>query len=286
MLQFVASGLATGGIYALMAVGFVVIYNVTGVINFAQGEFAMWGAVSAILLLAHGVPYPIALLAGAGVATGAGLLVWYGALRGATRASIVVQIIITIGASVALRGVALLLFGSLPKALPPFSGGSALLLGPVTVAPQQLWVFLIVIVLMAILWFVFEKTSVGAALLAAAMNRDAARLMGVNPLTMSAYAFALGACLAGIAGIAVAPITVATYDMGLTLGLKGFVAAVLGGMTSVPGAVCGGLLLGVTESLGSGLLPSGAKDAIAFAVLLIFLFVRPQGIFGRLTARV
>jgi branched-chain amino acid transport system permease protein len=161
-----------------------------------------------------------------------------------------------------------------------------LLLGPVTVAPQQLWVFLIVIVLMAILWFVFEKTSVGAALLAAAMNRDAARLMGVNPLTMSAYAFALGACLAGIAGIAVAPITVATYDMGLTLGLKGFVAAVLGGMTSVPGAVCGGLLLGVTESLGSGLLPSGAKDAIAFAVLLIFLFVRPQGIFGRLTARV
>ncbi|TAM85966.1 branched-chain amino acid ABC transporter permease [bacterium] len=284
--QFLLSGLATGAIYALVAVGFVVIYNVTGIINFAQGEFAMCGAMTAAALVAAAVPLPLALLAGVALSALVGLVAWYAALRGAANSSIVVQIIITIGLSIALRGVALLVFGSSPKSLPAFGHGSALLLGAATLAPQQLWVFGIVIVLMGLLWLLFERTRLGSALLAAAMDRPAARLMGIDPLAMGAFAFVLSATLAGIAGVAIAPITLATYNMGLALGLKGFVAAILGGISSIPGAVIGGLLLGVVESVGSGLLPSGSKDAIAFVVLIAVLFARPEGILGHRAQRV
>lgn len=286
MEQFLLSGLAIGAIYALVAVGFVVIHNVTGIINFAQGEFAMCGAMTAAALAAAAVPLPLALLAGVALSALVGLVTWYAALRGAANSSLVVQIIITIGASIALRGIALLVFGSSPKSVPAFSQGSALTLGAATLAPQQLWVLGIVIVLMALLWLLFERTRLGGALLAAAMDRQAARLMGIDPLAMGAFSFVLAAALAGIAGVTVAPITLATYNMGLALGLKGFVAAILGGISSVPGAVIGGLLLGIVESVGSGLLPSGSKDAIAFVVLIAVLFARPEGLFGHRAQRV
>jgi branched-chain amino acid transport system permease protein len=282
--QFIVSGLATGAIYALVAVGFVVIYNVTGIINFAQGEFAMAGAFAAVIFYEHGLPLPLACLLAALVASLVGLVTWYAALRGAARSSPVLQIIITIGVSIALRGLALFVFGSSPRALPAFSAGEVHL-GSAVVAGQEIWILAIVL-LMTSLWLLFEKTRIGAALLAASINRDAARLMGIDPLRMSAIAFALGAALAGIAGFAIAPVTFATYDMGLSLGLKGFVAAVLGGVVSIPGAVIGGLSLGILESLGTAYVPSGWRDAIAFGILLLVLFVRPQGVFGRTTVRV
>jgi branched-chain amino acid transport system permease protein len=283
--QFIVSGLATGAIYALVAVGFVVIHNVTGIINFAQGEFAMAGAFAAVIFYEHGLPLPLACLLAAAVAALVGLVTWYAALRGAARSSPVLQIIITIGVSIALRGLALFVFGSSPRALPAFSAGEVHL-GNAVVAAQEIWILGIVVLLMTLLWLLFEKTRIGAALLAASINRDAARLMGIDPLRMSAIAFALGAALAGIAGFAIAPVTFATYDMGLSLGLKGFVAAVLGGVVSIPGAVIGGLSLGILESLGTAYVPSGWRDAIAFGILLLVLFVRPQGVFGRTTVRV
>jgi branched-chain amino acid transport system permease protein len=278
--------LATGALYALVAVGFVVIYNVTGVVNFAQGEFAMTGAVVAVTLVGLGVPLPLAALGGVIAAALVGLVVWYVGLRGAARASLVVQVIVTIGVSIALRGVALLAFGPAAKPLPAFSPGGAISLGAATVTPQQLWIAGIVVVLMGALWLLFERTRLGAALLAASLNREAARLMGIDPLRAGAVAFVLGAALAGVAGVAIAPITLVSYDMGLSLGLKGFVAAVLGGIVSVPGAVVGGLLLGVLESVGAGVLSSGWRDAIAFAILIAVLLVRPQGLLGRSVARV
>ncbi|GAC1574311.1 MAG: branched-chain amino acid ABC transporter permease [Candidatus Elarobacter sp.] len=272
--------------YALVAVGFVVIYNVTGILNFAQGEFAMTGAVVAVGLVAAGVPLPLAVAGGIVAAALVGLAVWYGAIRGAHRSSIVVQLIITIGVSIGLRGVALLVFGTTAKPLPPFSAGGAIALGAATVTPQQVWIAAIVGVLMVALYALFERTTLGGALLASALNREAARLMGVDPLRMGAISFALGAALAGVAGVAIAPITLVSYDMGLALGLKGFVAAVLGGIVSVPGAVVGGLTLGVVESVGAGILPSGWRDALAFGILIVVLLVRPQGLFGRNAERV
>ncbi len=286
MLQLIVSGIANGALYGLVAVGFVVIYNVTGIINFAQGEFATVGAVTAVSLVGIGVPLPLAVLAGVAASGLAGLLTWYAALRGAHRQPLVVQLIITIGASVCLRGLALLIFGSTPKPLPPFSQNGTISLGAATITPQQLWAFAIVAVLMAVLFVVFERTRLGGALLASSINRDAARLMGIDPLRMSAIAFVLGAALAGVAGTTIAPIALVTFDMGGSLGLKGFVAATLGGLGSVPGAVVGGILIGVIESVGAGIFSSGWRDAIVFTVLIVVLFVRPEGLFGRSVARV
>ena len=273
MLQLIVSGIANGALYGLVAVGFVVIYNVTGIINFAQGEFTTVGAVTAVTLVGYGVPLPLAVLCGVGVSGVAGLVLWYAALRGAHRQPLVVQLIITIGASVCLRGLALLIFGSTPKPLPPFSNNGTISLGAATITPQQLWIFAIVAVLMG-------------ALLASSINRDAARLMGIDPLRMSAIAFFLGAALAGVAGTTIAPIALVSFDMGGSLGLKGFVAATLGGIGSVPGAVVGGILIGVIESVGAGIFSSGWRDAIVFGVLIVVLFVRPEGLFGRSVARV
>jgi branched-chain amino acid transport system permease protein len=139
---------------------------------------------------------------------------------------------------------------------------------------------------MAVLFVLFERTRIGGALLASSINRDAARLMGIDPLRMSAIAFFLGAALAGVAGTTIAPIALVSFDMGGSLGLKGFVAATLGGIGSVPGAVVGGILIGVIESVGAGIFSSGWRDAIVFGVLIVVLFVRPEGLFGRSVARV
>jgi len=286
LLQLVVSGIANGALYGLVAVGFVVIYNVTGIINFAQGEFTTVGAVTAVTLVNAGVPLPLAVLGGVGAAGLTGLILWYAALRGAHRQPLVVQLIITIGASVCLRGLALLIFGSTPKPLPPFSQNGTISLGAATITPQQLWIFVIVAVLMGVLFVLFERTRIGGALLASSINRDAARLMGIDPLRMSAIAFFLGAALAGVAGTTIAPIALVSFDMGGSLGLKGFVAATLGGIGSVPGAVVGGILIGVIESVGAGIFSSGWRDAIVFSVLIVVLFVRPEGLFGRSVARV
>jgi branched-chain amino acid transport system permease protein len=286
VLQLVVSGIANGALYSLVAVGFVVIYNVTGIINFAQGEFATIGAVTAVSCVGAGLPLWVAVVLGIVASACSGLLTWYGALRGAHQAPLVVQLIITIGAGLALRGFALLVFGSTPKPLPPFSQNGTIAIGSATITPQQLWALAIVAVLMAALYILFERTRIGGALLASSINRDAARLMGIDPLRMSAIAFALGAALAGVAGTAIAPISLVTFDMGGSLGLKGFVAATLGGLGSIPGAVIGGLLIGIIESVGAGLFSSGWRDAIVFTVLIIVLFVRPEGLLGRSVARV
>ncbi|HEY8368422.1 MAG TPA: branched-chain amino acid ABC transporter permease [Thermodesulfobacteriota bacterium] len=290
LLQFVLSGLSVGGIYALVAVGFVTIHAVTGVINFAQGELAMSGALAAAVLAAAGLPLPFAVAAAVVVGAAVGLVVdratVWPALRRRRMGAVadVVLILLTIGASIALRGLALAIFGSEPYALGPFTPGAPIVLAGAVVPRQTLWVLGLSAATMAALALFFGRTQVGAALRACAMNRDAAKLAGISPARMSALAFGLAGAVAGLAGAAIAPISFATYDMGLMLGLKGFVSAVVGGLASPPGAVVGALALGVLESLAAGLVSSGYKDAIAFLVLIAVLLVRPEGFFpgGRL----
>ncbi|HSB69382.1 MAG TPA: branched-chain amino acid ABC transporter permease [Candidatus Methylomirabilis sp.] len=285
LLQLILSGLTTGSIYALIALGFVTIYNVTGIINFAQGEFAMLGAMLAVSLLPLGLPPPLVfLLAVAGVVLiGAGLERM--AIHPARRASPVTLIIITIGADIAIRGIALLIWGTDPYPLPAFTAGPPLVLAGAVLTRQAIWIMGTTAVALALLAVFFERTYLGKAVRACAINRLSARLTGIRPDRMSLLAFALSAGLGAVGGIVIAPMTLVSYDMGLALGLRGFVAAIMGGMVSPPGAVLGALLLGVLEALVAGLFRAAFKEAFAFLVLFLILILRPQGLFGRGAAR-
>ena len=284
LTQFLRSGIAAGGIYALVAVGFVTVYNVLGIINFAQGEFAMLGALVASSLVARRVPLALAIPLAVAVTALVGALVERGVLRPAAASSELVRIIITIGVSIALRGIALTIWSSQSYALPPFTPGAPFTLLGAALARQDLWVLGVAAGAMLALWVLFERTFFGTALRASVMNRDASRLVGVSPARMSLVAYTVSAALGALAGVVITPIALATYDMGIMLGLKGFVAAVLGGLVSAPGAVAGALLLGIVESFAAGLLSSGYRDALAFALLLVVLTARPTGLFPRIAA--
>jgi branched-chain amino acid transport system permease protein len=283
LVQYLLSGIAAGGIYALVAVGFVTVYNVLGIINFAQGEFAMLGALTAATLVARHVPLVLAVPLAVALTAAVGAVVERAVLRPAAASSELVRIIITIGVSISLRGLALVIWSGQSYGLPQFSSGPPVAVLGAALALQNFWVLGVAAAVMLALYLLFERTYFGSALRASVMNRDASRLMGISPAAMSLVAYTVSAALGAIAGIVITPIALATYDMGIMLGLKGFVAAVLGGLVSAPGAVVGGLCLGVLESFSAGLLSSGYRDAIAFALLLLMLAVRPTGLFPRLS---
>ncbi|MBI2371342.1 MAG: branched-chain amino acid ABC transporter permease [Deltaproteobacteria bacterium] len=279
LLQYIVSGITNGSIYALIALGFVAIYSVTGIINFAQGEFAMLGALLMVSLTRAGLPVPAALLITVALVALAGAVVQRTMLHPARRASVLAQIIITIGASLAIRGVALVFWGTFPYALPPFTPGPPLRPLGVAVRLQSLWVLGSTLAVLLLLYLFFDRTATGKAFRACGVNRLAARLAGINPERMSLLAFALAGGLGAIGGIIIAPIILATYDMGVMLGVKGFVAAVMGGLTGYSGAVAGGGLLGLLESLTAGLLASGYKDAVGVLLLFVILLARPPWLF-------
>jgi branched-chain amino acid transport system permease protein len=285
LLQLALSGLAIGSIYAFIAVGFVTIHAVTGFINFAQGEFAMIGAMVAASLVGAGLPLALAVVAGVAAAVVAGIATDRLAVQPVRLSSPLVVLVMTIAASTVLRGIALLLWGTLPYGLPPFTEGPPVGIGPGVIGRQDLWVLGLTVLAMVLLYLFFERTVPGTAMRACAANMLASRLVGISPSTMSLLAFAVSALLAGLAGVAVVPIALATYEMGIMLGLKGFVAAVIGGLRSPQGAVLGGLILGVLESLGAGLISSGYKDALAFSVLLLVLAFRPEGLLAAFRQR-
>ncbi|MBI4560497.1 MAG: branched-chain amino acid ABC transporter permease [Candidatus Rokubacteria bacterium] len=269
LLQYVLSGLVVGGIYALIGLGFVIVYSVTRVINFAQGEFVMLGALLMVTLVGRGFSVPLAFVLSALAVCGVGALLERVAIHPARGGSALTLIIITIGASVTLRGAALLVWGTDPFALPPFSPGPPLDLMGAIIVRQGLWVLAVALAIFVGLWAFLTRTYLGKAVRACAINPRAARLMGIRVGRVSLLAFALAGGLGAVAGIVIAPITYATYDMGLMLGLKGFVAAVLGGLVSPPAAILGGFLLGVVEALSAGLVSSGYKDAVAFLILIL-----------------
>ncbi len=275
--QYVASGLVVGGVYALIGLGFVIVYGVTRIINFAQGEFVMLGALLTVTLTARGLPVVVAIAIAVAAVAALGALLEGVAIRPLRRASGLVVLIVTIGASIALRGVALIVWGTDPFALAPFSSGPPLAVLGAVVVRQGLWVLGVAAAVFAGLWFVFMRTYAGAAIRACALNQRAARLVGIRVDRVFLGAWALSGALGALAGAVVAPITYATYDMGLMLGLKGFVAAVLGGLVSPAGAIAGGFFLGVLESLAAGLVSSGYKDAVAFIVLIAFCLAQVSG---------
>jgi branched-chain amino acid transport system permease protein len=281
-LQFLASGLTAGSIYALVALGFSIIFNASRVINFAQGEFVMIGGMSAVSLIATGMPMPVAIVGAVLIAGVVGLLLERFAIGRARKADVVTLIIITIGASIFLRGLAQLVWDKRIHALPPLTGDRPIEFFGATLLPQSLWVIGVTVAIVAVLFWFFNRTLLGKAMLATSYNRMAAQLVGIEVRTVLFASFGLAAALGAIAGVLIAPITFTSYDAGIMLGLKGFAAAILGGLGSFPGAIVGGLVLGLLESLGAGYLSSAYKDVIAFVIILAVLFVRPDGILGAL----
>jgi len=279
-LQYVASGLTAGAIYALVALGFSIIYNASRAINFAQGEFVMIGGMSAVTWVGMGLPLAVAVALAVLVAVAVGLLLEKVAIEPARKADTVTLIIITIGASLLLRGLAQLVWDKRVHALPAFSGDTPLHFMGATVLPQSLWVLGgAALAVGGLSWF-FGRTLFGKAMLATSHNPLAAQLVGINTRTVLFVSFGLAAGLGALGGVLIAPIAFTSYDSGIMLGLKGFAAAMLGGLGSFGGAVLGGLLLGLAEGLGAGFISSAYKDVIAFVIILGVLFFLPGGLLG------
>lgn len=278
LLQLLFSGLTLGSIYSLIALALVTTFNITGVLNLAQGEFVALGALLAASLYAAGLPLAAAFLISVALLAALGALVERAVIYPARESSALTLIIITVGLSISLRGLALLVWGTDPVSLPAFSSGGPLLAGGAAVNLQTLWILGMTAVTMAGLYIFFELTYTGKAVRACVINRTAALLVGINPSSMSLLAFAGSGAIGAAAGIFITPITLATYDMGFMLGVKGFVAAAIGGMHNIRGAVLGGFILGVLEVYSAGLVSSGLKDAVALVVLLAVLMLRPEGL--------
>ena len=281
LLQFIFSGLTVGAVYALVALGFTIVYNASGVVNFAQGEFVMLGGLGTVFLFDAGVPLLPAAVAAVLIACAIGIALNKLAIEPARGASVVTLIIITIGASIFLRGAAQIVFDKQIHRFPSFSGDQPFQIAGATILPQSLWVIFGAAAIFAGLYFFFTRTLIGKAVLATANNRLAAKLVGVNTNFVMTLSFAMSAAIGAVAGVLVTPITLTSYDVGIALALKGFAAAMLGGMGSPAGALAGGLLVGLIEAMTAGYISSDYKDAAAFIVILGVLFVMPQGLFGR-----
>lgn len=280
-LQFLIAGLVIGSIYGLAGIGFTAVYNVTGVVNFAQGDFAMLGAMLSIALMAVGMPLLIAVLIAVPTVALLGAAIERLAIRPASRTAIR-GIIITIGIGVLLQGVAVVLWDSDPRSLPAFSGEMPIEVLGATLPPQAVWVVGTAFILMVALHLFFQRSFLGKAFRACAVNPFAARLVGVRVSTMASISFMLSGALGAVAGVIITPIALMQYDSGIGIGIKGFIACIIGGFGHPVGAAIGGLVVGVMEAFAAGYLSSGFKDAIAFVLLLTFLFVRPDGIMGEL----
>ena len=281
LFQYLITGITVGSVYAMVAVGFNIIYNVTEIINFAQGEFVMLGGLIMVFFnVVMGLPLIMAFPATVILVTLVGILLDRLAIRPIRQPSVLTLIIATIAASILIKGAAMFIWGKDPYDLPAFSGRNPITVFGAVIQPQYLWVIGFLIVIVIILSIFFNRTIIGKAMSACADNPNAASLVGINVKQMILLSFALSAAIGAVAGITLTPISLMEYDRGAMLAVKGFGAAILGGLGSFPGAILGGLIMGTIESFGAGLVSSGYKDAFALIVLLIVLFFRPSGILG------
>jgi branched-chain amino acid transport system permease protein len=280
-LQYIVTGITMGSIYALIGLGYVTIYRTSHVVNMAQGSFVMMGGFFGYSLLKEiGLPYwasiVISIVAVIVVALGMYLLV----LKRIMKSSLVNMILATVGLSILIESLVLLKWGGYSKPTPPFTGDKLLRVGGVHVAVQSLWVVGLMIVLFIVLYFFGQRTRVGKQMTATATNPNAARISGIATEKMIILAFAISSAIGAIGGLAINAVIPLTYTSGALWGLTGFVAAILGGWGSSAGAVLGGLVLGIIQSIFAGVLPAGWQDGIAFVILILLLYFRPQGLLG------
>ncbi len=284
LFQLILAGITVGFIYALVGMGFTVIYNSSGIINFSQGEFVMAGGMSAVFLLKIGMPFWFAFLLSIFITAILGIILWK-LIDLSKERSVISMIILTLGYSIALRGLAEVVFDKELHTLPSFVSDGAFDILGATLSYQASLVIAISLIIVIFLYLFFKKTKIGKAMVAASDNINSAKLMGIDIKKILMLNFAISAIIASIGGLLLAPITSTNYEIGIMLGLKGFSAAVIGGLSQPFGAVVGGLVLGILESLVAGYISSEYKDAVAFIVLLSILFFMPGGIFSNLKAK-
>ena len=282
LLQFLFSGLMVGAIYGLVALGLNIVFNATGAVNFAQGEFAMLGGMlGASILSATGLPLALVVVLTIAAVTAVGVLMERLIIRPIVHADVLNLIIVTIGASILIKGGVMVSLGKNAAGLPAFTGERPIHVLGATFVPQALWIVGVACAIVVVLHLFFDRTLLGKAMRAVASDREAARLMGIDTSRIVMLSFALGAAVGAIGGLIATPVTFAIYDAGTLLGLKGFAAAVTGGLGNTFGGIAGGLVLGLLEAFGGGLIGSEFKDVAAFLLLLLLLFVRPRGLFAR-----
>jgi len=281
ILQFILAGITVGSIYAVTAIGYNIVYNATGIINFAQGEYLMLGAMSAIAFRPF-MPLPLAIIFGIGVAAASGMLFDFLFIRRIKNPSVLRLTIITIALSIIIREAALHIWDEKVRSLPYFSGNaiSTLNVFGAHVSLQTLWVLGGSALMMILLSIFFKYTMTGKAMRACSANRKAALLCGIPAGKLTTLAFVLAAATAAFAGCLMSPMTSTQYDCGTPLAIKGFAAAVFGGLGNSGAAVAAGLIIGLLETFSVVFLPAAYKDAVSITLLLLILFIRPSGLFG------
>jgi len=281
IFQYLVTGLTVGSIYAMVGLGFTIIYNATGLINLAQGEFVMFGGLIMVFLTATlRLPLIPAFLVTLVLVTVIGMVYERVFINPLKQACLITLLIVTVAVSIFFRGIAMFIWGKNPYSLPPFSSGQPLIIAGVAIQPQIFWVLGLSLLSVILMNLFFNRTITGKAMSACAGNRLAASLVGINVSKMILLSFALSATLGAIAGATITPIALMEYDRGPLLALKGFCAAVLGGLGFGTGAVVAGFIIGIVESFSAGFISSGFKDAIALIILILVLFLKPSGIFG------
>lgn len=280
LLQFLFSGLTSGSIYALIAVSLVIVYKVSLLICFAQGEFFVIGALTMITLVSKGLPMPIAFVLSVFIAAVLGAVTEKLFIRPIRKMGVGNLIVMTIAISLALRGSALIIWGKESHVLAPFSATRPLHVLGATLQPQVLWIIGITFVALLLIWFFFEKTTAGVAMRACAENSLGASLMGISTQKAALFSWAWGAGIGAVAGMAVSPLLFMQYTSGVMPMVKGFIAMSIGGLASIPGAVVAGYLLGLVEAYTIGLVSSEFSDPIVFTILIVVLLFKPNGLFG------
>ncbi len=279
-VQYGVSGITIGAIYAIVALSFTIVFNTTGIVNFAQGEYVILAGLGATTLVALGLPLWFAALLTLPALALVAMAVYFVTIVPIQKKPVLTAMLVTLGTALTLQALMVIFWGAEPKRLAPLLPGDSVSFLGAAVTPQSLAVLVGTAALMIGLLAFFKFTRAGQAMLACSDNREGAGLVGIDVRKVSLGAFMLAGALAAFAGVMVTPITSAVPSDSLMLTLKGFAAAVLGGLGRPGGAVAGGLLLGLVQSYGAGLWESGYQDAIALSVLLIVLIVRPSGLFG------
>ncbi len=278
--QLLANGLIAGGIYALVALGYTLVYGILKFLNFAHGDVVMFSAYFAFVLnTTLGMNLWVALVFSAVFAAILGMTIERIAYKPLRNSHVLTQLITTIGVSLLLQSIVLLLFGAQIKNYKADGGGSFEIAGAF-ITPNQLLIIISSIVLLGVLWFFYYKTKWGKATRATAEDRDVAQTLGIDSNKVIALTFAIGSAVGAVAGVLVGLEQNLTPRMGVLLGLKAFTSAIVGGIGSIQGAMVGGYIVGIAENFGGWFLPSGYKDAIAFGILILFLLFKPTGLFG------
>ncbi len=280
LLQFLFSGITLGSVYALIAISLVIVYNVSRVLCFAQGEFFVFGALTMIALTGLGLPMPIGFILTIVLVSGFGMVIERLLIRPVQNASVGTVITMTVAISLCLRGLGLLIWGREAHTLPAFTKSKALSLFGAYLSIQVLWIIAAAAVVLLLIWLFFEKTLLGLSMRACAENRLGASLVGISVWKTTLFAWAWGAALGALAGVVIAPLIFVRYISGTMPMLKGFTAIAIGGLTTV-GSVMAGLLLGILEAYTIGLISSEFADAIVFAVLILVLLGRSYGMLGK-----